>query len=121
MWHDKALDQIVWTPSSVDSTSVFQPNVRSHITYINLAQSPSHPLNRMVEKISSLSRSGANRIVNSVGSGNFGFETKTCGRRTELALESAVKRRLRFVTDLASNLRNAVARRHEGCASQFKS
>src|SRR5258708_18465143 len=49
-------------------------------------------------------------------SGNFGFETIARGRGIKLALEGAVERRIGFVTDLTSNLRDTtVGGREELC------
>ena len=61
-----------------------------------------------------------NRAPGLFCSGNFGFETIARGRCIELALEGAVERRLGFVTDLTSNLRDTATGGREELSPQLQ-
>jgi hypothetical protein len=56
----------------------------------------------------------------SMGSGDFGFHAKARRRRAELALKGAVERRLGFVADLGSDLRDATTGRRKQLRTQLQ-
>lgn len=62
---------------------------------------------------------GRNRRA-SMGSGDFGFHAKARRRRAELALKGAVERRLGFVADLGSDLRDATTCRGKQLRTQLQ-